>query len=82
MHSHAFERIDTLSMRYRCKTCPVLGFRRGNRLVPLTCSFKVDGRTRCGAEATVADGERNHNRCAAHAQPATDSQTPDVRRSA
>jgi hypothetical protein len=80
-HRHVFVLVDVLKRRYRCE-CGVYGYRHGKRLVPMTCSFKLDATTRCGAEAVVADGERNHNRCAAHAQHATESHAPEIRRSA
>lgn len=65
-HRHAFVLIDKIKMRYRCE-CGVFGFRRGTRLEPLTCSFKIGGTVRCGGEAVVANGERNRSRCADHA---------------
>lgn len=66
MHKHTFILIDTLKKRYRCD-CGVIGYRLGRRIVPMTCSQKLKGSARCGAEAVVANGERNQSRCAAHA---------------
>jgi hypothetical protein len=80
-HRHMFVLVDALKRRYRCE-CGVYGYRHGRRLVPMRCSVKLDATTRCGAEAVVADGERNHNRCVAHARHATDSHAPNIRSSA
>jgi hypothetical protein len=65
IHRHTFALVDKLHRRYRCE-CGVYGYRHGTKLVPMTCSLKLDVHTRCGEEAVVVNGERNHSRCSAH----------------
>lgn len=65
-HSHTFLPVSHNSHRHRCSSCQVYGYRRGSRIVPMTCSLDVDGK-RCGQEAVECDGEKTHNRCREHA---------------
>jgi hypothetical protein len=66
-HSHTFTALSPGSARFRCSSCQVFGYRRGSKVVPMTCSLAVAG-VRCGLEAVQANGDKNRNRCAGHAQ--------------
>jgi hypothetical protein len=74
MHKHEFTLVNTLTMRYRC-ACGVWGYRHGRRrIMPFTCGATINNgvRKRCGAEAVVINGDRNHARCAEHTAPHED----------